>query len=87
MENNNQQSQADHGQEKKPTTEGLPMETSPYLKYSDLDDYKRQAYGTEGHLQVKPDQGGGATDAPTLTGQTNARTLPAAEAADHLAKA
>ncbi|KAH7511002.1 hypothetical protein ACOSP7_011329 [Xanthoceras sorbifolium] len=55
-------------QEKKATLEGLPLESSPYVKYSDLEDYKRQAYGTQGHLEVKPNQGGGGTDAPTLAG-------------------
>ncbi|KAK0604389.1 hypothetical protein LWI29_015221 [Acer saccharum] len=55
-------------QEKNETLEGLLMESSPYLKYTDLEDYKRQAYGTQGHLEVKPNQGGGGTDAPTLAG-------------------
>ncbi|XWS55315.1 hypothetical protein CRYUN_Cryun10bG0164400 [Craigia yunnanensis] len=49
--------------------EGLPLESSPYLKYQDLEDYKRKAYGTEGHLGVKENQRpGGSTDAPTLSG-------------------
>ncbi|KAJ8762251.1 hypothetical protein K2173_007407 [Erythroxylum novogranatense] len=47
---------------------GLPLETSPYLQYTDLEDYKSNAYGTQGHLQVKRDQGGGATEGPTLSG-------------------
>ncbi|XWS40390.1 hypothetical protein CRYUN_Cryun18bG0137100 [Craigia yunnanensis] len=49
--------------------EGLPLESSPYLKYKDLEDYKRKAYGTEGHLDVKENQSAsGSTDAPTLSG-------------------
>ncbi|XP_022748686.1 uncharacterized protein LOC111298198 [Durio zibethinus] len=48
---------------------GLPLESSPYLKYKDLEDYKRKAYGSEGHLDVKENQGAsGSTDAPTLSG-------------------
>ncbi|RZC45777.1 hypothetical protein C5167_038719 [Papaver somniferum] len=46
----------------------LPLESSPYVKYSDLEDYKRQGYGTEGHLQPKPGQTGCPTDAPTPSG-------------------
>lgn len=48
--------------------EGLPLETSPYVNYGDLEDYKRQAYGTEGHLEPKTGRGAGATDAPTRSG-------------------
>lgn len=48
--------------------QGLPMESSPYLKYTDLEDYKRQGYGTQGHLEPKPQQGGGGTTGPTLAG-------------------
>lgn len=46
----------------------LPTEESPYVKYDDLEDYKRKGYGTEGHQQPKPGRGAGATDAPTLSG-------------------
>ncbi|XP_021893700.1 uncharacterized protein LOC110811490 [Carica papaya] len=53
---------------KESLVEGLPMESSPYLKYSDLEDYKHNGYGTSGHLPVKLDQIGGATDAPTPAG-------------------
>ncbi|XVE94180.1 hypothetical protein REPUB_Repub01dG0259700 [Reevesia pubescens] len=56
---------------------GLPLETSPYLNYKDLEDYKRKAYGTEGHLEVKENQAAsGSTDAPTLSGAavSNANT-------------
>lgn len=48
--------------------EGLPMQESPYVKYTDLEDYKRQGYGVEGHLQPQQGRGAGATDAPTLSG-------------------
>lgn len=53
------------------TTEGIhiPTENSPYTRYSDLEDYKRRAYGAEGHLQPKPGRGAAAsTDAPTVSG-------------------
>ncbi|KAI3462708.1 hypothetical protein Pfo_019371 [Paulownia fortunei] len=55
--------------EKKVNLEGLPVDTSPYTQYKDLEDYKKQGYGTQGHLQPKPGHGAaGSTDAPTLTG-------------------
>jgi len=63
--------------ETKPTTtneaskgniEGLPLQDSPYLKYEDLEDYKRQGYGTQGHQQPQKGRGAGATEAPTLSG-------------------
>lgn len=43
-------------------------ETSPYVRYADLEDYKIKAYGSPGHLPVvdRPHHGGG-TDAPTLS--------------------
>ena len=44
---------------------GLPLESSPYVKYDDMEDYNN-AYGTQGQLQLhpKPNQGGGgSTDA------------------------
>ncbi|XP_055805364.1 uncharacterized protein LOC129874147 [Solanum dulcamara] len=53
----------------KSTLEGLPVDTSPYTQYKDLEDYKKQGYGTQGHQQ--PTLGRGAassTDAPTLAG-------------------
>ncbi|XP_077233432.1 uncharacterized protein LOC143875715 [Tasmannia lanceolata] len=49
----------------------LPVDSSPYVKYSDLEDYKLQGYGTTGHVDpvVKlPERGGGGTDGPTLSG-------------------
>ncbi|EEF44098.1 conserved hypothetical protein [Ricinus communis] len=46
----------------------LPVKTSPYVQYNTLEDYKRQGYGAEGHKPVKPNQGGGGTDAPTVSG-------------------
>ncbi|KAJ9166970.1 hypothetical protein P3X46_021659 [Hevea brasiliensis] len=66
MENSSEQMARKTDNEDK-NKEGLPLESSPYLKYSDLEDYKRQAYGTEGHQEVKPNQRGGGTDAPTLS--------------------
>ncbi|KAK8919059.1 hypothetical protein KSP39_PZI021701 [Platanthera zijinensis] len=49
--------------------EELPLESSPYVKYADLEDYKDKAYGTHGHLQpVENARTGGATDGPTLSG-------------------
>ncbi|KAJ0096828.1 hypothetical protein Patl1_28570 [Pistacia atlantica] len=49
---------------------GLPMKDSPYLQYKDLEDYKLQGYGTEGHQEPTPGRGAGAgsTDAPTPSG-------------------
>ncbi|XP_021714413.1 uncharacterized protein LOC110682390 [Chenopodium quinoa] len=57
--------------------EGLPTETSPYVQYTDLEDYKQQGYGTEGHKDVTPGRGAGGTDAPTPSGGA-----PAASATD-----
>ncbi|XP_073148225.1 uncharacterized protein [Henckelia pumila] len=55
--------------EKKGNVEGLPIETSPYTQYKDLEDYKQQGYGTQGHLQPQPGRGAAAsTDAPTVSG-------------------
>nr|AST13889.1 late embryogenisis abundant protein 4 [Betula platyphylla] len=70
MEKNQEQTEKERKPEsgEKGKLEGLPMEDSPYLKYKDLEDYKRQGYGTEGHLQPKPGRGAGSsTDAPTLS--------------------
>ncbi|KAB5556998.1 hypothetical protein DKX38_007907 [Salix brachista] len=55
-------------EDKKESLEGLPVEDSPYVNYEDLEDYKRRAYGTEGHLEPKTGRGAGATDAPTISG-------------------
>ncbi|KAL0431514.1 UNVERIFIED_CONTAM: hypothetical protein Sradi_0777400 [Sesamum radiatum] len=58
---------------KKVNLEGLPVETSPYTQYKDVEDYKKQGYGTQGHLQPQPGHGAaGSTDAPTLAGRTDA---------------
>lgn len=47
----------------------LPIESSRYVKYEDLEDYKMKGYGTWGHQQpVDLPQRGGGTDAPTLSG-------------------
>ncbi|CAN0917953.1 hypothetical protein LINGRAHAP2_LOCUS30587 [Linum grandiflorum] len=48
------------------------MESSPYVNYKDLDDYKLKGYGAEGHLQPNPGRGAGSTDAPTPSGATAA---------------
>lgn len=61
--------QGHEGPQQKPDTDGLPMESSPYVKYSDLEDYKRKGYGAEGHLQPKPIPAGSGTDAPTISGK------------------
>ncbi|KAL2322807.1 hypothetical protein Fmac_027186 [Flemingia macrophylla] len=52
----------------KESSEGIPMKESPYVNYKDLEDYKRQGYGTEGHQEPKTGRGAGATEAPTLSG-------------------
>ncbi|KAL3526857.1 hypothetical protein ACH5RR_011513 [Cinchona calisaya] len=49
--------------------EGLPVNTSPYTQYKDLEDYKQQGYGTQGHLQPQPGRGAASSvDAPTEAG-------------------
>lgn len=58
--------------EKKGKLEGLPWEESPYLKYTDLEDYKLQSYGTEGRLRPKPGHIAGSTDASTPFGAVDA---------------
>ena len=68
MEKNQEQRERKPASEEKGKLEGLPMESSPYTNYTDLEDYKSKAYGTEGHLQPKTGRGAGATDAPTLSG-------------------
>ncbi|KAF9682417.1 hypothetical protein SADUNF_Sadunf05G0106800 [Salix dunnii] len=55
-------------EDKKVNLDGLPVEVSPYVNYEDLEDYKRKAYGTDGHLEPKTGRGAGATDAPTISG-------------------
>ncbi|XP_074571054.1 uncharacterized protein LOC141827655 [Curcuma longa] len=48
----------------------LPTESSPYVTYKDLEDYKMKGYGAAGHRQpVDKPGGGGGTDAPTLAGK------------------
>ncbi|XAR51341.1 hypothetical protein NMG60_11005942 [Bertholletia excelsa] len=59
-------------EEKQGKHEDLPIKSSPYTQYEDLEEYKRQAYGTEGHLEPKPGRGAGATDAPTISGDASA---------------
>lgn len=67
MEKQVQETKA-QGESGKENHEGLPMKDSPYLKYKDLEDYKRQGYGTQGHQEPKQGRGAGATEAPTLSG-------------------
>lgn len=62
----------DGKEDKKVGEQGLPLDTSPYVKYSDLEDYKRKGYGTEGHMEPVERRGGGATDAPTPSGAASA---------------
>ncbi|GMI78272.1 hypothetical protein like AT2G33690 [Hibiscus trionum] len=60
------QEDVDNKAEKKESWEGLPIEDSPYVKYKDLEDYKRRGYGTQGHQQPEPGRGAvSSTDAPT----------------------
>ncbi|KAK7263227.1 hypothetical protein RJT34_30814 [Clitoria ternatea] len=49
-------------------TEGLPMKESPYVQYKDLEEYKQQGYGTQGHQEPQQGRGPGSTEAPTLSG-------------------
>lgn len=66
-----QPDQKKNEKEDEKSSEEIPLESSPYLNYKDLEDYKNQAYGAQGHIQPKPGRGaggGGATDAPTLSG-------------------
>ena len=47
----------------------LPTETSPYVRYEGLEDYKMRGYGAQGHLPVSDvPHGGSGTDAPTVPG-------------------
>ncbi|XP_062199946.1 uncharacterized protein LOC133902377 [Phragmites australis] len=47
----------------------LPTETSPYVQYDGLEDYKLRGYGAQGHLPVSDvPHGGSGTDAPTVPG-------------------
>ncbi|CAL9233582.1 unnamed protein product [Arabidopsis halleri] len=65
-------------QKKPPTTEQQEKEVknddvdesikSPYLDYDNLEDYKMKGYGAHGHQEPKLGMGGGATDAPTPSG-------------------
>lgn len=65
----------------KGSIEGLPFEDSPYVKYKDLEDYKCQGYGIQGHQQPKPGRGPGATEAATLSG-ANVSSQAQSNAAD-----
>ncbi|XVF46004.1 hypothetical protein PTKIN_Ptkin02bG0253300 [Pterospermum kingtungense] len=81
MSNAREQSQNQSQSQKNATLEGLPLESSPYAKYKDLEDYKRNAYGTEGQLEVREKQGAsGSTDAATMS---DAKRIIAANASTH----
>jgi hypothetical protein len=55
----------------------LPTETSPYVRYDGLEDYKMRGYGAQGHLPVSDvPHGGCGTDAPTVPGNA----VPVAQA-------
>lgn len=76
--------------EEKGKLEGLPVESSPYTQYKDLEDYKKQGYGTEGHQQPVIGRGAASsTDAPTNTpavgiaGPTQPQQLSPADASRH----
>lgn len=54
----------------------LPTETSPYVQYEGLEDYKMRGYGAQGHLPVSDvPHGGSSTEAPTVPGTA----IPVAE--------
>jgi hypothetical protein len=54
----------------------LPTETSPYVQYEGLEDYKMRGYGAQGHLPVSDvPHGGSGTEAPTVPGTA----IPVAE--------
>lgn len=68
-EQQQQQQQLKREEEASAKSNELPLESSPYVKYSDLEEYKKNAYGTQGHLPVVDNnRGAGATDAPTISG-------------------
>ncbi|CAL1355264.1 unnamed protein product [Linum trigynum] len=71
----NQARREENADQSKPNVDGVPMKSSPYVKYSNLEDYKGQGYGTTGHLPVNPNQTPGATDAPTPSGAGATPTL------------
>ncbi|KVI02717.1 uncharacterized protein LOC112513023 [Cynara cardunculus var. scolymus] len=59
------------GRQEGKKSEDLPVNSSPYTQYKDLEDYKQQGYGTQGHQQPQPGRGAAAsTDAPTSGGGT-----------------
>ncbi|KAK2657589.1 hypothetical protein Ddye_010641 [Dipteronia dyeriana] len=74
------ETQASHGEKKEENKEvnleGLPMEDSPYLNYKNLEDYKLQGYGTQGHQEPTLGRSAGGTDAPTPSGGTAVPSKP-----------
>ncbi|WVZ23706.1 hypothetical protein V8G54_002250 [Vigna mungo] len=75
MEKEERKKESETGKER---LEGLPIEDSPYVQYKDLEDYKQQGYGTQGHQEPKTGRGAGATEAPTLSGSASTATATAA---------
>lgn len=68
-----QQQQEEEPQQQEPQQQQqqdvkLPLESSPYVGYKDVEDYKMRGYGAHGHLPTVDQVGGGGTDAPTLSG-------------------
>ncbi|KAK4367809.1 hypothetical protein RND71_011601 [Anisodus tanguticus] len=75
--------QSDKKESDKSKLEGLPVDTSPYTQYKDLEDYKKQGYGTQGHQQPNPGRGAASsTDAPTLSGGGSASAQSQLSATD-----
>ncbi|CAA3005834.1 Late embryogenesis abundant [Olea europaea subsp. europaea] len=70
MEEGQQQQQQMRRNEKMETEEQhktFPLESSPYLKYSEMEEYKRQGYGMEAYLSPKSHRTTTGTDAPGPT--------------------
>ncbi|KAK4712118.1 hypothetical protein R3W88_006631 [Solanum pinnatisectum] len=79
------QTDSNKGSIDKSKLEGLPVDTSPYTQYKDLEDYKQQGYGTQGHQQPNPGRGAASsTDAPTLAGGGSASAQAQLSATDNI---
>ncbi|KAF9601993.1 hypothetical protein IFM89_024539 [Coptis chinensis] len=46
----NDESEEQKNEEKKASLQQLPLQSSPYLRYSDLQEYKSRGYGTQDHI-------------------------------------
>lgn len=64
-------------EEKGGKLEGLPVNSSPYTQYKDMEDYKQQGYGTQGHLQ--PQRGRGAASSVDVPTEAGLETHPASQ--------